>query len=189
MLYWLVLWRFSRFLHKLCKILTLRLPPVRQSAITSLFLTEVVYSWLALCLKIGFRLVEHTLCKRPKLRRLRVASQVEWIPNFPHMSKSMCNRACQLHRLFLNLRDGAGKTHQMSPNGFNLVQLDTSLIIRDTTLSPHAMLLIKSISTQKCRQTNRGCITIDVSKKIRSNVREQIVPCPPLLDFFCGRKR
>ncbi len=47
---------------------------------------------------------------------------------------------------------------------------------------------IKNISMQRCRQTSHGYITIDVSRKHRGNTREQIVPCPPFLEFFCGGK-
>lgn len=46
----------------------------------------------------------------------------------------------------------------------------------------------QNISMQRCRQTSHGYITIDVSRKHRGNTREQIVPCPPFLEFFCGGK-
>ena len=99
-----------------------------------------------------------------------------------------CNRVYRPHRLSLKVRGGVGQTHQTSPNGFNLVQLDTNSITHDTTLLLRVMSSIKNISMQRCRQTSHGYITIDASRKTRSSARERIVPCPPFLEFFCGRK-
>ena len=94
----------------------------------------------------------------------------------------------QPHRLSLKVRDGVGQTHQIPQNGFNLVQLDTNSITHGMTSFLRVMSSIKNISMQRCRQTSHGYITIDVSRKHRGNTREQIVPCPPFLDFFCGGK-
>ena len=58
---WLPLWHLSRFLRRLSKILTLRLCLVPKLDIISLSLTKAAYSWQVLYLKIGFRLVGHTL--------------------------------------------------------------------------------------------------------------------------------
>ena len=106
--------------------------------------------------------------------------------NFPHMLRHMCNRVYQPHRLSLKVRDGVGQTHQIPQNGFNLVQLDTNSITHGMTSFLRVMSSIKNISMQRCRQTSHGYITIDVSRKHRGNTREQIVPCPPFLEFFCG---
>jgi len=92
------------------------------------------------------------------------------------------------HRLSLKVRDGVGQTHQIPQNGFNLVQLDTNSITHGMTSFLRVMSSIKNISMQRCRQTSHGYITIDVSRKHRGNTREQIVPCPPFLEFFCGGK-
>ena len=54
-------WHLSRFLRRLSKILTLRLCLVPKLDIISLSLTKAAYSWQVLYLKIGFRLVGHTL--------------------------------------------------------------------------------------------------------------------------------
>lgn len=108
--------------------------------------------------------------------------------NFPHMLRHMCNRVYQPHRLSLKVRDGVGQTHQIPQNGFNLVQLDTNSITHGMTSFLRVMSSIKNISMQRCRQTSHGYITIDVSRKHRGNTREQIVPCPPFLEFFCGGK-
>ena len=85
-------------------------------------------------------------------------------------------------------QDGVGQTHQIPQNGFNLVQLDTNSITHGMTSFLRVMSSIKNISMQRCRQTSHGYITIDVSRKHRGNTREQIVPCPPFLEFFCGGK-
>ena len=45
-----------------------------------------------------------------------------------------------------------------------------------------------NVVNQRCRQTSHGYITIDASRKTRSSTKERIVPCPPFLEFFCGRK-
>ena len=104
------------------------------------------------------------------------------------MAGSLPNRVYQPHRLSLKVRDGVGQTHQIPQNGFNLVQLDTNSITHGMTSFLRVMSSIKNISMQRCRQTSHGYITIDVSRKHRGNTREQIVPCPPFLEFFCGGK-
>ena len=85
-------------------------------------------------------------------------------------------------------QDGVGQTHQIPQNGFNLVQLDTNSITHGMTSFFLYDRQYKNISMQRCRQTSHGYITIDVSRKHRGNTREQIVPCPPFLEFFCGGK-
>ena len=107
---------------------------------------------------------------------------------FSSYVKAHVNRVYQPHRLSLKVRDGVGQTHQIPQNGFNLVQLDTNSITHGMTSFLRVMSSIKNISMQRCRQTSHGYITIDVSRKHRGNTREQIVPCPPFLEFFCGGK-
>ena len=81
-----------------------------------------------------------------------------------------------------------GGTYTVTKAKTTTVQLDTNSITHGMTSFLRVMSSIKNISMQRCRQTSHGYITIDVSRKHRGNTREQIVPCPPFLEFFCGGK-
>ena len=85
------------------------------------------------------------------------------------------------HRLSLKVRGGVGQTHQMSPNGFNLVQLDTNSITHDTTLLLRVMSSIKNISMQRCRQTSHGYITLMLPEKLAVALKNVLCLVLPFL--------